>query len=104
MSKSITTIILASSMFSAVAFSANPLTLKVTPDNGGAWVQVEKNGTREAGVNITVNNNHEEHYQTSQFGRVYIPSHYNSSRTMTITATDENGNFASTKRFIPVHK
>lgn len=80
MTKSIITFILASSIFSTSTLADSQLELKVTPNNGGAWVQVEKNGVREAGIDIIVNNNHEEHYQTSESGRVYIPSHYNSSQ------------------------
>lgn len=103
MKKSIAGIILTAATFSGAALADynQDIRLNVVPVNGGAWVSVEKGGAPQPGLDIKVEGARQEHYTTTESGRVFVQSASEGSRSLSFEVTDENGNMVSTKRFIP---
>ncbi|WP_064609539.1 hypothetical protein [Photobacterium sp. J15] len=99
MKKSILGIMLGVAAFSGTAMA--DLKLDVTPQKNGAWVIVEKAGMPQEGVQVSL---HGQSYTTAENGRVFVYSTGESARSVTIKATDEEGNSISTKALIPSNR
>jgi len=106
MKKSIAAIILSTATFSGAALAdfQHDLTLDVSPQKGGAWVVVEKAGQPQAGATVSIQGDKNQSYVTADNGRVFIYTASESARSVTINATDDEGNTASTQRLIPSNR
>lgn len=106
MKKSIAAFILTTATFSGAALAdfQHGLTLDVSPQKGGAWVVVEKSGQPQAGALVSIAGDENSTYVTADNGRVFIHSNSESARSVTINASDDNGNAASAKRLIPSNR
>ncbi|MGF1791420.1 hypothetical protein L4D21_12500 [Photobacterium profundum] len=102
MNKTIASLIVATTLFSGSALASvnQGLNLIVTPQKGGAWVTVEKDGAPQAGLDVTVKGGQKQHYTTSKSGRVFVYSSFEAARSMTFEVSDEDGTTVSTQRFI----
>ncbi|GAB3518796.1 hypothetical protein [Photobacterium alginatilyticum] len=106
MKKSIVALTLATATFSGAALAdfQHELTLDVSPQKGGAWVVVEKAGQPQAGATVSIQGDANQSYVTADNGRVFVHSNGESARSVTINATDGEGNMASAHRLIPSNR
>lgn len=106
MKKSIAALTLATATFSGAALAdfQHELTLDVSPQKGGAWVVVEKAGQPQAGATVSIQGDANQSYVTADNGRVFVHSNGESARSVTINATDGEGNMASAHRLIPSNR
>ncbi|QUJ70121.1 hypothetical protein KDD30_18435 (plasmid) [Photobacterium sp. GJ3] len=91
-------LVLSTLTLSASAFAE--LTVDVSPQRGGAWVQVQKDGVPQANVDVTVPSQ-KSHYTTDQNGRAFVYSHREAAHTLTINISEEGGQSFAVQRLIP---
>ncbi|MCW8328899.1 hypothetical protein MD588_08765 [Photobacterium sp. SDRW27] len=106
MNKSILGIILGAATFSGLAMAdlQQGLTLDISPQKGGAWVVVEKDGMPQVGAHVMIDGDTNNSYTTAENGRVFVHSTGEAARSLTFMATDDEGNTASAQRFIPANR
>ncbi|PKF51005.1 hypothetical protein [Enterovibrio nigricans] len=79
----------------AVAMPSHDLNLDVTPANGGAWVKLTQNGQPVSGASIN------DQFMTAENGRVFVYVDSEPAKSIEIIATTPDGDFATTRAFIP---
>ncbi|KDM91173.1 hypothetical protein [Photobacterium galatheae] len=88
--------------FSASAFAdlTSHLSVEVTPQRGGAWVFVEKNGVPQANIDVSVPSQ-KSAYNTKSDGRVFVYTNREPSHTLAINISEQGGESLTVRRLIP---